>query len=171
MGLGVERRPAEGDDQREIIGMAPLLQVGEQRKIGDAGIAVEPRAELRQPVRQHVIERAQAIDRVVDVEILEILDLDARLVRPVDGHAVEQRMQDAEAHMHAVERHARLDQAPHGGLHQMRHRLVAEARGDDGAEVEERRGDYGAGHAALIAGGPRPFHGWFLFGAPLLRAT
>jgi hypothetical protein len=113
--------------------------------------------ELHQLVGEHVIEGAEAELRAVGVDVIVIGHRDTGLVGPGYAHAVEQRMQDAEADLHAMKRHAARDEALHGAFDEMRHRLVGDARGDDrggdvrlGADVavlhrpfiEGRRGDF-----------------------------
>ena len=107
---------------------------------------------LHELVREHVIEGAEAELGAVGIDVIVIGHRDAGLVGPGDAHAVEQRMQDAEADLHAMERHAARDEALHRALDEMRHRLVGDAGGDD------RGGDVGLGrdvavlHRAFVRG-------------------
>jgi hypothetical protein len=128
--LRVELGAAEGDDQREIVGEALLAQLHEQRKALDV-VAIEAEAPFAPSVRQHDVERGDAELGTLLVDERRVEHLGAGLARPGDAHAVEQRMQDAEADIHAVDGDARGDEALHGGLDQRGERRVGEARGDD----------------------------------------
>ena len=98
----MELGAAEGDDQRKIIGEALLAELHEQRKALDV-VAIEAEAPFAAAVRQHDVERAHAELGALLVDERGVEHLGAGLARPGDAHAVEQRMQDAEADIHAVD--------------------------------------------------------------------
>lgn len=127
----MELGAAEGHDQREIIGEALLLQLDEEREAGDGGILVEAEPPFAAAVGEHDVERADAEIGAVLVDERRVAHLGAGLARPGDAHAVEQRVQDAEADIHAVDGHARGDEPLHGHLDEARERRIGDAGGDD----------------------------------------
>ena len=127
----MELGAAEGHDQREIIGEAFGPEVGEDREIADGRIAVEPEPPFAHVLAQHDEEGREAELGALLVDEGSVEHFGAGLARPGDAHAVEQRVQDAEADIHAVDGHAGLHQALHGDLDQRGERRVGEARGDD----------------------------------------
>ena len=83
-----------------------------------AGSLVEPEPPFAAAVREHDVERADAELGALLVDERGVEHLGAGLARPGDAHAVEQRVQDAEADIHAVDGHAGGDEPLHGDLDQ-----------------------------------------------------
>jgi hypothetical protein len=127
----MQRRPAKGDDQRQVVAETLLPQLHEQGKALDRRILVEPEPPFREMVVEHQIEGTHAKIRALLVDQRRIAHLGAGLPRPGDAHTVEERMQDAEADIHAVDRHAGFDEPAHGDLDQLGERRVLNARCDD----------------------------------------
>ena len=103
-------------------------------------IAVEPEPPFAHAFGEHEEEGREAEVRALLIDEGGVEHFGALLARPGDAHAVEQRVQDAEADIHAVDGHAGLHQPLHGDLDQRGERRVGEARGDDrGRDVGDVR--------------------------------
>ena len=153
----MELGAAEGDDQREIVGEALGAEVGEDREIADGRIAVEPEPPFAHAFGEHEEEGREAEVRALLIDEGGVEHFGAGLARPGDAHAVEQRVQDAEADIHAVDGHAGLHQPLHGDLDQRGERRVGEAGGDDrGRDV----GDVRQAVQVELVHGAAPYRGF-----------
>ena len=90
-------------------------------------VVVEAEAPFAAAVREHDVERGEAEIGAVLVDERGVAHLGAGLARPGDAHAIEQRMQDAEADIHAVDGHARGDEPLHGHLDEAGERRIGDA--------------------------------------------
>jgi hypothetical protein len=127
----VKRRAAKGDDQRKIVGEALGLELHEQREALHGGIVIEPEPPLPFVLAEHVVERAQAEIRALLVDERRVVHLCAALAYPGDAHPVEQRVQNAEADIHAVDGHAGGKQPLHGDLDEVGQGRIRDAGFDD----------------------------------------
>src|ERR1700733_625435 len=91
----------EADEKDEIVGAALRVKFRQHIEIEKRGVAGQPAAQHRQPMRQGMTDRASQKPILRAVLGAEVLDNDPRLTGPVHRAGSVERMQDPERHLAA----------------------------------------------------------------------